>query len=198
MHSNRQLRSLKPQPGGVLKMLLQPMVWVLAMLALLFWAAAMVAAFGWALDKLVGRTPVMIGAGLLSLLVLAFLIQGYFDYKASHQRSSVLWKGLYWVFHVAGNRRASAVILVALLLMSVALVFCGAILSWRLLPEVLADWVGMMVGIMSTPFFLEASFLFIGLTIVVAINHHRQKKEGDEFVEVQVEDAAGTDSSGKN
>ena len=60
---------------------------------------------------------------------------------------------------------------------------------WHRLPEVWADWIGTMVGIMSTPFFLEASFIFIGLTIVVAINHWRHKREGDDFVEIEVKDS---------
>ena len=42
---------------------------------------------------------------------------------------------------------------------------------------------------MSTPFFLEASFIFIGMTIVVAINHWRQKRDGDDFVEVEIKDS---------
>ncbi len=40
----------------------------------------------------------------------------------------------------------------------------------------------MMVGVMTTPFFLEATFIFIGLVLVFAINHWREKRDGDEFV----------------
>ncbi len=71
-------------------------------------------------------------------------------------------------------------------LMSVLIVL--ALTGWRHLPEIWADWIGTMVGIMTTPFFLEASFVFIGLTIVVAINAWRQKRAGDDFVEIEVKE----------
>lgn len=77
----------------------------------------------------------------------------------------------------------------AAILLGLSVLIVLALMGWRHLPEIWADWIGMLVGIMSTPFFLEASFLFIGLTIVVAINHHRQKKAGDDFVEVEVKDS---------
>ena len=79
---------------------------------------------------------------------------------------------------------AAAILVFAVLALVIVLVMTG----WRSLPEVWADWIGTMVGIMTTPFFLEASFIFIGLAIVVAINHWRQKREGDDFVEIEVED----------
>jgi len=84
--------------------------------------------------------------------------------------------------------RTKQVVLVALLLLGLAVVVCATLIGWHHLPGVLGEWIGMMVGIMSTPFFLEASFLFIGLTIVLVINHHRQKKSGDDFVELEVKD----------
>lgn len=81
------------------------------------------------------------------------------------------------------------VVIAAAILLGLSVLIVVALMGWRHLPEIWADWIGMMVGIMSTPFFLEASFLFIGLTIVVAINHHRQKKAGDDFVEVDVNES---------
>lgn len=84
--------------------------------------------------------------------------------------------------------RARQVVVAVLILASLAAMIVVALTMWHRLPEVWADWVGTMVGIMSTPFFLEASFIFIGLTIVVAINHWRQKRAGDDFVEVEVKD----------
>lgn len=73
----------------------------------------------------------------------------------------------------------------------VALSACIVItmIGWRYLPEVLADWLGTIVGIMTTPFFLEASFILIGLTIVVAVNAWRQRRVGDDYVELEVKDA---------
>lgn len=62
------------------------------------------------------------------------------------------------------------------------LTVCGALIGWRFLPGLLGEWIGMMIGVMTTPFFLEASFVLIGLTLVMAINHWRQKRDGDELV----------------
>lgn len=74
------------------------------------------------------------------------------------------------------------VVVVASILLGLTLLVCGALLGWRHLPGVWGEWIGAMVGMMSTPFFLEASFIFIGLTIVMWINHVRQKRDGDELV----------------
>lgn len=68
------------------------------------------------------------------------------------------------------------------ILVVLTLTVCGVLVGWRYLPGLLGEWLGMMVGVLTTPFFLEASFIFIGLTLVVAINHWRQKRDGDEFV----------------
>ena len=81
--------------------------------------------------------------------------------------------------------RAKQVLVAAVILLTLGGLIVLALTGWRHLPEIWADWIGMMVGIMSTPFFLEASFIFIGLSIVVAINHWRQKRAGDDFVEVE-------------
>ena len=84
--------------------------------------------------------------------------------------------------------RARQVVVAILIFVVLSALIVLALTGWRHLPEIWADWIGTMVGIMTTPFFLEASFIFIGLAIVVAINHWRQKREGDDFVEIEVED----------
>ena len=86
------------------------------------------------------------------------------------------------------DTRVKQVVLVIALFALMSAIIVIALVGWRHLPEVLADWIGTIVGIMSTPFFLEASFIFIGLCIVVAINHWRQKRAGDDFVEIEVND----------
>jgi hypothetical protein len=68
------------------------------------------------------------------------------------------------------------------ILVILTVVVCGVLIGWRYLPGLLGEWIGMMIGVMTTPFFLEASFVIIGLTVVVAINHWRQKRDGDELV----------------
>jgi hypothetical protein len=70
------------------------------------------------------------------------------------------------------------------------LMVCGGLIGWGYLPGLLGEWIGMMVGVMTSPFFLEASFIFIGLTVVVMINHWRRKRDGDEFVYLEQVDAA--------
>lgn len=56
------------------------------------------------------------------------------------------------------------------------------LMGWRLLPGLLGEWIGTMIGIMTTPFFMEASFAVLGLVVVITVNHWRQRKAGDEFV----------------
>lgn len=68
------------------------------------------------------------------------------------------------------------------ILVLLTLMVCGALLGWRYLPGLLGEWIGMMVGLITTPFFLEGSFVIIGLTLVMAINHWRRKRDGDELV----------------
>ena len=74
------------------------------------------------------------------------------------------------------------------------LAVCGALVGWRYLPGLLGEWIGTMVGVMTTPFFLEASFVIIGLMVVVVVNHWRQKRAGEELV--YLEQVEGPDVPG--
>lgn len=56
------------------------------------------------------------------------------------------------------------------------------LIGWRKVPGLAGEWLGLIVGLMSTPFLLEGSFLILGLVIVITVNQWRQRKEGDEFV----------------
>jgi hypothetical protein len=47
-----------------------------------------------------------------------------------------------------------------------------------------------MIGAMTSPFLMEASFLVIGLCIVVLLNHWRRKRDGDDFVYLEQVEAA--------
>jgi hypothetical protein len=90
------------------------------------------------------------------------------------------------------NERTIQIMVCAAILLALTLVVCGMLIGWRYLPGLLGEWTGFMVGIMTSPFFMEASFAVIGLTIVLAINHWRQKRAGDELMYLeQVEDPAG-------
>ena len=68
------------------------------------------------------------------------------------------------------------------ILVFLTIAVCGVLIGWRYLPGLLGEWIGTMIGVMTTPFFLEASFVVIFLTVVVAINSWRRKRDGDELV----------------
>lgn len=77
--------------------------------------------------------------------------------------------------------------------LALAVLVCATLYGWRYLPGFLGEWVGTMIGAMTTPFLLEASFLVIGLCIVVWLNHWRRQKAGDELVfleQVEVADVS--------
>lgn len=61
-----------------------------------------------------------------------------------------------------------------------------SIAAARFLPGVGGEFFGRLLGIISTPFLMEASFLVLGFVLVMTINLWRQRREGDEFVEVDV------------
>ncbi|MEO0016847.1 MAG: hypothetical protein RLZZ522_130 [Verrucomicrobiota bacterium] len=62
-------------------------------------------------------------------------------------------------------------------------------LGWRLVPGPAGEFMGMIVGILSTPFFLEASFVGLGVLIVMMINAVRRHRDGDDFVTAEHLDA---------
>ncbi len=68
------------------------------------------------------------------------------------------------------------------ILVVLTVVVTGLLMGWRLLPGLLGEWVGTMIGILTTPFFMEASFAILGLVTVISLNHWHQRKDGDDFV----------------
>lgn len=82
----------------------------------------------------------------------------------------------------ASDERVKQVAIGVGILITLMLVVTGALTGWRLLPGLLGEWVGTMIGIVTTPFFMEASFAILGLVIVISLNHWRQHKDGDDFV----------------
>jgi len=65
------------------------------------------------------------------------------------------------------------------------------LLGWHHLPGLVGEWLGTIIGIMTTPFFMETTFAILGLVIVVSLNTWRQRKDGDEFV--YLEQVSGPD-----
>jgi uncharacterized membrane protein len=88
------------------------------------------------------------------------------------------------------DKRVSQVLLGALLLALLALAAGVVVIGSPHLPGVFGQWVAFMVGLMTTPVFLEISAFVVGLMVVFAINHWREKREGPELVEL--DDASGT------
>jgi hypothetical protein len=74
------------------------------------------------------------------------------------------------------------------ILLVVASVVISLLLFWREIPGIFGEAIGKVVGIMSTPFFMEASFVTLGFLIVVSLNTWRRHKEGDEFVMIEKND----------
>ena len=80
------------------------------------------------------------------------------------------------------DERVKQVLIAAALLAGLTGGAVALLLGWRKVPGVLGEWLGMVVGIMSTPFFLEASFVILGVLVVMVVNAVRRHREGDEFV----------------
>ncbi len=81
------------------------------------------------------------------------------------------------------DERVKQVIVAAAVLAAVTMVVAALLLGWRKVPGVPGEWLGMLVGIMSTPFFLEASFVLLGVLLLMVINAVQRHRAGDEFVD---------------
>jgi hypothetical protein len=73
-------------------------------------------------------------------------------------------------------------VIVGVAILAGVLVVSTLIRLLGLLPGFAGEVFAMFAGFLSTPVFLEISFFVIGLLIVLAINHWRHKREGEEFV----------------
>jgi hypothetical protein len=51
----------------------------------------------------------------------------------------------------------------------------------------------MLIGVMTTPFLMEASFVLIGISIVALVNHVAALRSGDEWVSLESFEAAESD-----
>ncbi len=80
------------------------------------------------------------------------------------------------------DERVKQVGIAATILMTLTVVVTSLLLFWRLLPGLFGEWVGTVMGILTTPFFMEGTFAILGLMLVIFLNHWRQHKDGDEFV----------------
>jgi hypothetical protein len=67
------------------------------------------------------------------------------------------------------------------------------LIAWaRYLPGLGGEFFGRILGVISTPFLMEASFCILGLSLVMGLNIWRQHRDGDELVYLEeVGDAPG-------
>lgn len=57
------------------------------------------------------------------------------------------------------------------------------LIAWaRFLPGIGGEFFGRILGTISTPFLMEASFIILGFVLVMSLNLWRQRREGDELV----------------
>lgn len=78
--------------------------------------------------------------------------------------------------------RGKQVLVGAAILFAVSGMVVGLLMGWRFIPGWVGESVGTVVGVMSTPFFMEASFALLGLLIVLGLNTWRRHRDGDELV----------------
>lgn len=58
------------------------------------------------------------------------------------------------------------------------------IASGRHLPGLGGEFFGRVLGIITTPFLMETSFIILGFVLVMSLNLWRRHRDGDEFVDL--------------
>jgi len=85
------------------------------------------------------------------------------------------------------RKQGRLVLLGALPILGISAVIIGIGLGGRL-PGFVGEVFRMVSGVMFTPVFLELSFAFLGLTALFWVNHLRLRREGDDYVSLEIED----------
>lgn len=75
----------------------------------------------------------------------------------------------------------------------ILLLIAAMLIARRWVPGFFGEYLAGIAGVVTTPFLLEATFIILGLVIVVALNHWRQKRDGDEFVYLDELPASSTE-----
>ncbi|MEO8615883.1 MAG: hypothetical protein ABI600_12140 [Luteolibacter sp.] len=92
------------------------------------------------------------------------------------------------------DERVKQVAVGAGILILIGVIVPSTLVGWRYLPGLLGETVGTIIGVMTTPFCMEATFVVLGITIVIALNNWRRFKDGDDFV--YLEQIDGPDAPG--
>lgn len=82
----------------------------------------------------------------------------------------------------ARDQRNRQIVWAAVILIGLGLVVSTTLLFGRKLPGLWGDWASMLIGVMTTPFLMEASFFLMGISIVALVNHYVEKRDGEEWV----------------
>ena len=85
----------------------------------------------------------------------------------------------------ANDERVKQVAIAAAIVAAVTCAAVALLLGWRFVPGVLGEWLGTIAGVISTPFFLEASFVVVGVFIVIVLNTVRRQRDGDDFISLE-------------
>ena len=80
------------------------------------------------------------------------------------------------------DERVKQVAVGAGLLVLLTVVVASLLVGWRFMPGLLGEWVGTVMGVITTPFIMETSFAILGLVTVITLNIWRRRKDGDDFV----------------
>lgn len=76
----------------------------------------------------------------------------------------------------------------------VVFLIAGLIWYGRSLPGFAGECFALVAGIITTPFLMEASFIILGLLLVMLLNYWRLRRDGDEFVYLDQAEGPGSES----
>lgn len=82
----------------------------------------------------------------------------------------------------AVENQKKQIVVGACILLLMAIIAGTVVIGGHSIPGVVGEWISMMVGLMTTPVFLEISAFLGGLMVVMAINHWREKRDGEELI----------------
>jgi len=85
----------------------------------------------------------------------------------------------------AGDQRNRQIVWAAGILIGLGLVVSTTLLFGRKLPGLWGECASTLIGVMTTPFLMEASFVLIGISIVALVNHVVALRSGDEWVSLE-------------
>ena len=83
------------------------------------------------------------------------------------------------------DERVKQVVVGVSILLFLAVTVPSLLVGWRSMPGLLGETIGTILGIMTTPFLMETSFIVMGFLIVISINQWRRHRDGDEFIEIE-------------